>query len=75
MLMETLGCSEQLDPFCGSLIIQHLLMACMFQQQGRLLVAVRLSHAVLTHVTVSMQKRVLKNMFVFRLFTFVFVAP
>lgn len=60
MLMETLGCSEQLDPFCGSLIIEHLLMAWMFQQQGRLLVAVRLSFAVLTHVAVSMHTRVLK---------------
>lgn len=32
MLMELLGCSEQLNPFCGSLIIVHSLMAWMFQQ-------------------------------------------
>lgn len=50
MLMEAFGCSEQLDPFCGLLIIEHLLMAWMFQQQqGRLLVIIRLSVAVLTH--------------------------
>lgn len=54
MLMETLGCSEQLDPFCGSLIIEHLLMARMFQQEGGLLVAVRLSPAVTTRVAASM---------------------
>lgn len=28
MLVETSGGSEQLDPFCGSLIIERLLMAC-----------------------------------------------
>lgn len=28
MLVETSGGSEQLDPFCGSLIIEHLLMVC-----------------------------------------------
>ena len=27
ILMEACGCSEQLDPFCGLLIIEHLLMA------------------------------------------------
>lgn len=26
MLIEAFGCSEQLDPFCGLLIIEHLLM-------------------------------------------------
>ena len=61
MLMETFGCSEQLDPFCGSLIIEHLLMAWMFQQQSRLLVAIRLNPAVLPHVAVSLYTRVLKH--------------
>lgn len=74
MLMETLGCSEQLDPFCGLLIIEHLLMARMFQQQGRLLVAVRLSFAVLTHVAVPMHTHALKQVRVCGLFIFVFVA-
>lgn len=73
--MEMLGCSEQLDPFCGSLIIEHLLMAWMFQQQGRLLVAIRLSPAVLTHVAVSMHTRVLKRVSVCGLFISVFAAP
>lgn len=36
MLMEAFGGSEQLDPFCGLLIIEHLLMERMFQQQARL---------------------------------------
>lgn len=61
MLMETFGCSEQLDPFCGSLIIERLLMAWMFQQQGRLLVAIWLNPTVLTHVAVSVHTRVLKH--------------
>ncbi len=74
MLMETMGCSEQLDPFCGSLIIEHLLMAWMFQQQGRLLVAIRLSFAVLTHVAVSMHTRVLKHASLCGLFIWVFVT-
>lgn len=45
MLMAAFGCGEQLDPFCGLLIIEHLLMALMFQQQGRLLLVTRLSTA------------------------------
>lgn len=61
MLMEMFGCSEQLDPFCGSLIIEHLLMAWMFQQLGRLLVAIRLNSAVLLHVATSLYKHILKH--------------
>lgn len=74
--MEMRGCSEQLDPFCGSLIIEQLLMAWMFQQQGRLLVAIRLSPAVLTHVAASMHTRVPKRVSVCTpgLFIFVFIA-
>lgn len=61
MLMEAYGCTEQLDPFCGLLIIEHLLMAWMFRQQDRPLVVIRLSLAVMTHVAVPTCTYVLKH--------------